>query len=68
MKKLAASVGMSPEEILGIEPDKKAKTRAEPKYQHPENPELTWTGKGKRPKWINEILEQGKTLKDLEIK
>lgn len=67
MKELAASVGMSPEEILGIEPGKKAKPRAKAKYQHPENPELTWSGRGKRPKWVNEFLEQDRTLEDLEI-
>lgn len=69
IKELAASVGMSPEEILGVNgPQKKAKTRAKPKYQHPENPELNWSGRGKRPKWVNQLLEQEKSLEDLEIR
>lgn len=67
MKELAARVGMSPEEILGVEPKKKARPQAKAKYQHPEDPELTWSGRGKHPNWINELLEQGKTLEDLEI-
>ena len=28
----------------------------EAKYQHPSNKDLTWTGRGKRPKWMTEYL------------
>ncbi|WP_425415751.1 H-NS family nucleoid-associated regulatory protein [Paracoccus chinensis] len=29
------------------------------------NPEQTWSGRGRRPQWINEALEAGRTLDDL---
>lgn len=34
------------------------------------NPETgaTWTGKGKRPKWVLQALEQGRDLEDFAIK
>lgn len=35
------------------------------KYVNPENPEQTWSGRGRRPQWINEALEAGRTLDDL---
>lgn len=38
-----------------------------PKYAHPENPELTWTGRGRKPKWVSEALDSGKSLDDLAI-
>lgn len=38
-----------------------------PKYRHPENPELTWAGRGRQPRWIKEALEQGKNLDDMRI-
>ncbi|MBO9468145.1 H-NS histone family protein [Tropicibacter sp. R15_0] len=38
-----------------------------PKYRHPENPALTWSGRGRKPKWFVEALEQGKTPEDLAI-
>ena len=38
-----------------------------PKYKHPENPATTWTGKGRKPAWVNDHLEQGGTLEDLAI-
>lgn len=32
------------------------------RYRHPENPELTWCGKGRRPLWMTEALSEGLTL------
>jgi DNA-binding protein H-NS len=39
----------------------------EAKYHHPQHPELTWTGRGRKPVWVQELLASGKTLKDLAI-
>jgi DNA-binding protein H-NS len=39
----------------------------EAKYRHPENAELTWTGRGRKPVWVQELLTAGKTLEDLAI-
>lgn len=38
-----------------------------PKYKHPENPDVTWTGRGRKPKWVIAALEAGGSLEDLEI-
>ena len=35
------------------------------KYANPDNPEQTWSGRGRRPQWISEALESGRTLEDL---
>jgi DNA-binding protein H-NS len=64
IRDLAASIGMTPEELLG----RKAKGKAaavEVKYRSPDDPSLTWTGRGKRPSWVNDALAGGKTLADL---
>ena len=34
------------------------------KYANPDNPEQTWSGRGRRPQWINEALESGRTLEE----
>lgn len=39
-----------------------------PKYAHPQNPSLTWSGRGRQPKWIKEGLAAGKSLDDFLIK
>lgn len=38
-----------------------------PKYAHPEDPSQTWTGRGRKPKWVEEHLAAGGDLKDLTI-
>ena len=39
-----------------------------PKYRHPEDPNKTWTGRGRKPAWVSEHLDAGKSLDDLLIK
>lgn len=68
MRALAASVGMTLEDFLRQE---RGRGRAVPavavvKYRHPDDPALTWSGRGKRPNWVNEALASGKTLEDLQ--
>lgn len=60
---IAASVGLSVEEILSTRSRAPAipKVSAKPvsiKYRHPENAELTWTGRGRAPIWINDWKAQ----------
>ena len=38
-----------------------------PKYRNPNNPQDTWTGRGRQPRWVSELLEQGYTLEQLKI-
>ena len=40
----------------------------QPKYQSKTNPKDTWTGRGRKPKWVEDYLEAGKKLADIEIK
>lgn len=62
----AQEMGFNLAEIFGTVPRRKAKT-SPAKYRHPENPALTWTGRGRRPTWVTAALEQGKALEDLAI-
>lgn len=34
-------------------------------YRHPDNADLTWTGRGRKPAWVEAWLEDGGTLEDL---
>lgn len=38
---------------------------AKAKYRHPEAPSRTWTGKGRKPAWVQEHLAKGGSLEDL---
>ncbi|TWI33333.1 H-NS family nucleoid-associated regulatory protein [Paracoccus sulfuroxidans] len=46
---------------------KAGRSKVAPKYAHPEDASLTWTGRGRKPRWIQEHLDAGKSLDDLEI-
>lgn len=39
------------------------------KYQHPENAAVTWSGRGRKPRWVTEWLNQnpGGDIEDLAI-
>lgn len=37
------------------------------RYINPDNPAQTWSGRGRRPVWINEALTAGKTLEELSV-
>ncbi|BBD80373.1 H-NS family nucleoid-associated regulatory protein [Aerosticca soli] len=63
------SEGFSFEDIFGSKAKATRRTggTVAPKYRNPANPEQTWTGRGKRPRWFTEALQSGKKEKDLEI-
>ncbi|GGY07242.1 H-NS histone family protein [Paludibacterium paludis] len=62
---IAKTYGLSVEDVLA----KTGTTRkpVEAKYRHPDHPELTWTGRGRKPVWVQELLASGKTMEDLTI-
>lgn len=39
-----------------------------PKYRNPANTKQTWTGRGKRPRWLAELVSAGKKVDDFLIK
>lgn len=38
-----------------------------PKYQNPADTTQTWTGRGRKPHWVQAWLKKGKTLEDILI-
>lgn len=38
-----------------------------PKYANPEDPTMTWTGRGRKPRWFDAALKAGKSADDLRI-
>lgn len=80
LTKLAKESGLSLDDVLGNAtpaPTKARKVaskgtvaRKEPlpiKYQHPSNRDLAWSGRGRRPQWVEAWLAQGGAMSALEI-
>ena len=74
-EKAAAAHGFSLAEITGdASPTpnrRKARTGPKkpsvPKYRNLENPEQTWTGKGRQPDWFKSAIAAGKSPDAMEI-
>jgi DNA-binding protein H-NS len=63
---IAKKFGFALSELIDGASSRK-KAAPEPKYRHPENPAVTWSGRGRKPGWITEGLAAGKTLEDFAI-
>lgn len=63
----ASEFGFSLSELNGGKRGQGKKTKSEAKFKNPDNPEQTWTGKGRKPQWVHDALDAGKDLSDLEI-
>ena len=66
---MAKAEGYSIEELFGGRGGGSRRTagKVAAKYRNPANPEQTWTGRGKRPRWFSEALAQGRKESDLAI-
>jgi DNA-binding protein H-NS len=63
----ALELGVTLDEILGVKSARK-KSVVAAKYAHPENPALTWSGRGLAPKWVKAHEALGGSRDDLLIK
>jgi DNA-binding protein H-NS len=59
---MAKEHGLSLEEVLGK--GRKGKGSVAPKYRDPKNPDNTWTGRGRMPRWMVAATKGGKSNKD----
>lgn len=63
----AREMGFSLAELTGTTGRLKRSVRPA-RYRHPENPDLTWSGRGRHPAWIKSAIDSGAELADFEIK
>ncbi len=58
--------GFTVEQILG-KPTKATRAPVLPKYANPADPAETWSGRGRKPRWVVDALASGKSMDDLKI-
>lgn len=82
LTKLAKAEGYTVEELFGAAAPargRKAATKASPKagrklgkvapkYRNPANAKDIWTGRGRQPRWMAELVAAGKKVEDFLIK
>jgi len=64
---LARAFNLSVEDVLSKGKSVGVRKPVEAKYRHPQDVSLTWTGRGRKPSWVQEQLNQGRTLESLQI-
>ena len=71
VRELIEGAGFGVDEIVGKSaPAKKSLKgrKVAPKYRNPKNPDETWTGRGRQPKWLAAELARGRSLDSFLIK
>ena len=63
LDELGRKFGGSPKDV----PQRRPYPKVEPKYRNPTNPLETWSGRGKMPRWVVELLATGANLDELRI-
>ncbi len=66
-KEVADQLGMSVDDILKPPSKKRARklpSPTSPQYQNEDG--QTWSGTGRKPKWLTEAIAEGKTLDDFK--
>jgi DNA-binding protein H-NS len=69
-RRLAAEVGFEATFSRAAQPEgltKGKRGKAVQKYRNPENPDETWSGRGRRPQWVQAALADGRAMADLQI-
>ena len=69
LRAMAKTLGFSIEELMEKEAKVKSPSggKVKVKYRHPENVELEWTGRGRKPKWVEAWLAAGNTIESLLV-
>ena len=62
----AKEMGYTLAELVGM-PVIRKRAAATLKYRHPENADVTWSGRGRKPHWFNAHLAAGHSPESLEI-
>lgn len=55
----AQEFGFSLFDLMGMKKKPKSSGAGGPKYRYPENPDVTWSGRGRRPGWFVDALAAG---------
>ncbi|MEM7709716.1 MAG: H-NS histone family protein [Pseudomonadota bacterium] len=69
IEKMLAEEGYTLDQLVDVKKTKKrrATSTATPKYRHPENESVTWSGRGRQPGWFKDHVDGGGKAEDLAI-
>ena len=66
-QEVARQHGLELSDLMKGSKSKKAATSIAPKYMNPADNSQTWTGRGRKPRWVEEALAAGGSIDDFLI-
>lgn len=67
IRELASGIGVSVEFVELTKAPSRRGGRIPAKYKNPKDPSQTWTGRGMKPIWLRDLINQGHSLSEFEI-
>lgn len=68
LKSVAEKYGFSLNELVSGQPVRTARGGGgTARFQHPEDPSKTWSGRGRKPSWIKDWESSGRSLEKLRV-
>jgi len=68
LEQFASNRGFSLSDLVsGPVPKASKKFTVSVKYRHPENSQLAWSGRGRKPQWVLDYLATGNTIESLAV-
>ena len=67
IREIAAAIGVNVEITEIGKSSTRRGGKVAVKYQNPANPANKWTGRGMKPKWLRELVEQGHQVEEFAI-
>lgn len=64
---IVSEKGFAFADIAGYKPAKDKKSDSKIKYINPNNKDQGWTGQGRKPKWLVELIEGGAKVEDFAV-
>jgi DNA-binding protein H-NS len=61
----AKEYGFSLKEVTGAKTPRRNGEKSEAKYRDPNDPNKTWSGRGRQPQWFKDAVAGGRSLKEL---
>jgi DNA-binding protein H-NS len=66
LEAIAKEMGYALADLIGVEV-KTTRAPAVAKYRHPENTAVTWSGRGRKPRWFVDHINAGRDPSELAI-
>lgn len=63
----AKALGYSLAELTGVKVRKTRAGAGTAKYKHPENPAITWSGQGRKPRWFTDAIQAGSAPESMSV-